>query len=190
MTFLRLNLVGDARIALHGSAQDARGALLRAARGTGPVTLLIHGYRCAPGHKRHCPHARLFAPRGDWARSFAGGEAPGLAIALGWNARGSFARAYLRARRLGADLAAVIALLHAAAPRRPVNLVAHSLGPELALAAVAAAPAQSLARVVLLAGASFESHAEAALGRPAGRHPPTRRRPSPAGPGRRPGAAR
>ena len=42
--------------------------------------------------------------------------------------------------------------------------------PLLALAAVAAAPAQSLSRVVLLAGASFLSHAEAALQSPAGRH--------------------
>ncbi|MBC7157550.1 MAG: hypothetical protein H5U20_08560, partial [Rhodobacteraceae bacterium] len=69
----------------------------------------------------------------------------------------------------GAALGALIAALDAAAPGRPVHLIAHSLGARVALAGIAAAPAGRVGRVIVLSPAEFRSRARAALAAPAAR---------------------
>ena len=72
--------------------------------------------------------------------------------------RNGFARVYDRAAAYGAQLAELVALLQRLAPGRPVDLMAHSLGARVALAALPeldAAPG----RVILLGAAEFGARA-------------------------------
>lgn len=174
MSVIRLNLSAPSDpVQLHGSQQCTARALRRAAAGTGPIILMIHGYKYDPFSPRHCPQALIFGPGAAHGWPAALGllrDDHALGVTIGWRARGRFAGAYRTAGLLGADLARVITTLHKAAPKRPVHLMAHSLGAELALSALAQAPAKSVGRVVLLTGASYLSHARAALDSPAGRH--------------------
>jgi hypothetical protein len=72
--------------------------------------------------------------------------------------RTGFARVYDRAARYGARLAELVALLQRLAPGRPVDLLAHSLGARVALAALPALdPAPG--RVVLLGAAELDARA-------------------------------
>jgi len=148
--------------------------------GDGPVIVMVHGYKYAPGHATECPHHQIFAldPVRDcfkvvsWPRGLGfGGQAPGegLAIGFGWNARGSLWRAYEEAARAGAALAGLVATIRARAPRRPVHAIAHSFGARVVLSALAHLAPGALGRVILLAGAEFGHHAGAALATRAGR---------------------
>ncbi|MBC7133768.1 MAG: alpha/beta hydrolase [Roseovarius sp.] len=150
------------------------------ADGSGPVILMVHGFKYAPGHASECPHRHIFAlaperachkvvswPRGlgfDGRR-----EGEGLAIGFGWNARGTLWQAYREAGRAGAALAHAIAAIRARAPHRPVHAIAHSFGARVVLAALARLAPGALGRVILLAGAEFGQNAAQALASPAGR---------------------
>ncbi|MFB9150342.1 alpha/beta fold hydrolase [Roseovarius ramblicola] len=147
---------------------------------SGPVIVMVHGFKYAPGHATECPHKHIFAlaPARDcfkvvsWPRGLGfGGRAPdeGLAIGFGWNARGSLWRAYAEAARAGAALAALVTAIRARAPHRPVHAIAHSFGARVVLAALAHLAPGALGRIILLAGAEFGHHARAALATPAGR---------------------
>jgi pimeloyl-ACP methyl ester carboxylesterase len=146
----------------------------------GPVVIMVHGFKYAPGHATECPHRHIFAlsPEREcfkvvsWPRGlgFDGQDAhEGLAIGFGWNARGSLWRAYAEAARAGAALAALIAEVRAQAPHRPVHAIAHSFGARVVLSALAHLAPGALDRIILLAGAEFGHHARAALATPAGR---------------------
>ncbi len=145
-----------------------------------PVVVMIHGFRFSPRADRHSPHRHILAldPAPGCARAlswprhlgFGRGEAAeGLAIALGWEARGTIWQAWRSAARAGAGLAALVTLLRRLDPHRPVDLVAHSLGARVALAALPLLKAGDLGRAVLLAAAELQGTAAAAMDSPAGR---------------------
>ncbi|MEO0937243.1 MAG: alpha/beta hydrolase [Pseudomonadota bacterium] len=175
MPVLRLNARPQG-LAIHGSAACADGALRRAAAGTGPIIVMIHGYKYLPGHPRHCPHVSIFKSGAThvqcWPRNlgFGGGDPDeGLAIAFGWDARGALWDVAARAVAAGEVLASAIRILSRAAPHRPVHIITHSMGSEVALSALHHLPRGAVARVLALTAASYRSRAEEALATDAGR---------------------
>ena len=145
-----------------------------------PLIVMLHGYRYSPSQSRHDPHRHILAldPAGDprhvqsWPRGLGFADpdadpAQGLAIAFGWEARGTLTSVYRRAGRAGADLAGLIAALSRAA-ERPVAVIAHSMGARVALSALHHLPAGAMGRAVLLAGAEFRCAAGDAIVTPAG----------------------
>ncbi|WP_102222696.1 hypothetical protein [Acidimangrovimonas sediminis] len=140
-----------------------------------PVVVMIHGFRFSPSEPGQSPHEHILSYRPDpscwkavsWPRHLGfGPDRPGLAIALGWEARRSLWGAYLEAARAGAALAR---LLERVAGTRKVGLIAHSLGARVALQAVARLERPLIDRVVLLSAAEFRGPARRALASPAGR---------------------
>lgn len=135
-----------------------------------PVVILIHGFKYAPGVPGHCPHETILAPRAarghwkvmSWPRHLGMGE-DALILALGWPATGTIWRAYRQAGETGRALAALIAAIG-----RPVHMLGHSLGARVALSALTHAPAGSIGRLVLIAGAELRAGARAAMAAPAG----------------------
>ena len=80
--------------------------------GDGPVIVMVHGFKYAPGHRSECPHRQILSldPVRDcfkvvsWPRGLGFGRgAPdeGLGIGFGWNARGTLRQAYAEAARAG-----------------------------------------------------------------------------------------
>jgi pimeloyl-ACP methyl ester carboxylesterase len=142
-----------------------------------PVVVMIHGYRFAPGAEGpNCPHRHIFSldpPRNDgkaisWPRHLGLDGKNGLAIAFGWQARGSLPSAVVQARLLGRRLAELAELIAQIDPGRKVDVIGHSLGARVALAALRHAKPGILRRLILLAGAETRRPARAALATPAG----------------------
>ena len=170
MPLIRLNVSPETgRIAVHLSPQCPQRALASAARGSGPITLMIHGYKYQPGSARHCPHRSIFDAQTGWPAHLGMTAGAGLGVCFGWAARGSLARMFETAQQVGRQLAQVVMTLHRAAPHRPVHLIAHSMGAEVALSALCHCDEGAVSRVVLITGASFQSHAARALRSPAGK---------------------
>ena len=142
----------------------------------GPVTIMVHGYRYAPGHQKDCPHRTLMAHSPlvsggrvvSWPErlGMTGHAGEGLGISLGWSARGTLWRAHARAEAAGTALAAVIAQIHQIAPGRAVNVIAHSLGARVALTAVRLGA--SVKHCILLAAAEYSETARQSLDSPGG----------------------
>ncbi|MFQ6549095.1 alpha/beta fold hydrolase [Aestuariibius sp. 2305UL40-4] len=162
------------------SAEDGKpGDAARAASAEGPVIVMIHGFKYAPGHPHSCPHDLLLSldPRTgaervvSWPRRLGFGRPgdAGTAVAFGWNGRGTLGQAYLRAGVAGERLAAEIAALKEAQPERPVHIFAHSLGARVALSALGHLNRGAVDRMILLTGAEFRDRAAEALETPAGR---------------------
>lgn len=153
-------------------------ATLRAALTTlpewAPVVIMVHGYKFTPRHPRRSPHGHILSLSPDpadrkalsWPRQLGLGE-DGLAIAFGWEATGSVWRAWAEAARAGLALARLLALLHAEGRR--ADLVAHSMGARVALAALPSLEVPALRRAILIAPAEFRDMARVALDTPAGR---------------------
>ena len=144
-----------------------------------PVVVLVHGFRFSPDAARFSPHDHIFAltPRRgcrravSWPRhlGFGHGQADeGLCIAFGWPARGSIWSAWHSAETAGRALADLVARIAGLRPG-PVDMVTHSLGARVGLAALARAPGGSVGRMVLMAAAEFGTAAAAAMGSVAGR---------------------
>ena len=174
MSLLPVNVEGSAIRLDRGALQRALGAL---APGV-PVVVMIHGFRYAPGAGRHCPHGHILslAPRRDIARAISwprhlrlAAPGAGLAIAFGWNARGTLWQAQARTGQTAQALAALVTLVRTLAPDRPVDLIAHSLGARVALASLPQLGAGDIGRLLLLAPADFQRHADHAMQSPAGR---------------------
>ncbi|WP_299691365.1 alpha/beta hydrolase [uncultured Tateyamaria sp.] len=178
MPILRLN-ARPTGLSLHGSPAPALPALRRAAAGTGPVMILIHGFKYDPDDAVCSPHVTIFGhgahPRranGAWLRPLGFGEktsAEGLAIAFGWRARGDLGRASQSARVAGQHLVQVIRALRSANPERPIHAITHSMGSEVIFEALHGLAAGDVDRIVTLTGATYASRAAAALQTPAGR---------------------
>ncbi|MDJ0827008.1 MAG: hypothetical protein QNJ16_16055 [Rhodobacter sp.] len=180
MPLLRINAEMD-RPVLHGGG-DLHAALseqLMVLPDGAPVVVMIHGYRFSPTNSDTCPHRHILSIRPrkgcwkaiSWPRHLGFGRGKrdeGLAIAFGWEARGSIWQAWASAAAAGAALAELIGRVQALR-KVPVDLLTHSLGARVALAALPQAPAGSVGRIVLLAAAEFQSTAVAALAMPAGR---------------------
>ncbi|WP_101065382.1 alpha/beta hydrolase [Roseovarius salinarum] len=179
MPVLRINAGKDA-LEAHGQPGPVDPLLRKALRGTGPIVVMVHGYKFAPGHAGACPHDHILSldPPGtcwkalSWPRQLGFGTDrgdEGLAIAFGWRARGSIWRAYREAEIAGHALARLVEALGRLAPHRPVHALAHSLGARVVLSALPQLSAGRLGRVILLAGAEYSTRAAAALDSPAGR---------------------
>ena len=81
-----------------------------------PLIVMLHGYRFSPSSPAHDPHAHILSLDPDpqarrvvsWPRALGFGDASdpaeGLAVAFGWEARGSLRGAYAEAARAGAEL--------------------------------------------------------------------------------------
>ncbi|MEO5613935.1 MAG: hypothetical protein ABIR04_03275 [Cypionkella sp.] len=143
-----------------------------------PVVVMIHGYRYAPGARGgNCPHTHIFSmqpPVQDWTAiswprhlGLSGGRA--LAIGFGWPARGRFRGACVRARIAGRALAELAALVQMLDPGRAFDVIGHSLGARVALAALSYAQPCDLRRLILLAAAETRRPAMRAMGSVAGR---------------------
>lgn len=178
MSLVRINAIGE-QVTL---ARDARVALtdnLRRVPPEVPVVVMIHGFRFSPARAGKCPHGHILslAPQSDswkavsWPRhlGFSGRQpSEGLCIAFGWEAAGTIWKAYGEAARAGRALARLIAEIRAARPGQQVDVVAHSLGARVTLAAVHDLPEGALRRAVLMAPAEMRRTAKAALDTPAG----------------------
>lgn len=141
-----------------------------------PVVVMIHGWRYAPGISRDCPHGSILSldpPPEDrravsWPRHLGLDGRSGLGIALGWPAKCDPWRAHLRAGRTGAALAEIARTVHALSGR-PLQVIAHSMGARVALAALPLIDPGQIGRLILLAPAETRGRALAALDTPAGR---------------------
>lgn len=178
MPILRLN-AGKDGLRVHGSPACAQQSLQKAGRGTGPVMIMIHGFKYDPEIANISPHSTIFAlnPRPDrttdvlWPRhlGFGTGRADeGLALAFGWRAGRNLWQAHRTAQRAGLQLAQAIKTLRHVAPARPIHLITHSMGSEVAFSALETLPENSIQRIVTLTGASYVSRAKQALQSPAG----------------------
>lgn len=141
-----------------------------------PVVVMIHGWRYAPGFARDCPHGSILSldpPPEDrravsWPRHLGLDGQRALGIALGWNAKCDPWRANLRAARCGPALAEIARTVHDLSGR-PVQLIAHSMGARVALAALPLVAPGTIRRMILLAAAETRGRALEALATPAGR---------------------
>ena len=171
MTVIRIN----AQQTPPNRAFDLAGSLSDNAQ----IIVMIHGYRYSPSIPKHDPHRHLLAldPEQDrprpfsWPRALGFGKErrnDGLAIACGWEARGSLGAAFGRAAEAGHWLGDYLSDLSAAAGR-PVSIICHSMGARVALQSLYRATPGSVGRIILLTGAEFADEAAAALDSPAGR---------------------
>ena len=178
MPVIRINAEGATPVLHRGTGSWAE-ALRRSDPGTGPVVVMIHGYKYRPGDPRHCPHRHILALQPDdhpyrspsWPRQLgfgAGAAEEGLAIAFGWSARGPLWAARRRAVEAGRALAQVLRTVEARHPGRPVHMMAHSLGLELCMEALHHLPAGAVQRIIAMTGACYGSRVQAALGSEAG----------------------
>lgn len=179
MPLISLNVVGAGVVpAEPGAPLGTRLAAALAAAPHKPVVVMIHGFRFTPDVAYSNPHTHILAldPRQDcwkalsWPRhlGFGRNAEEGLAIGLGWQAQGTIWAAYAQAARAGVALAGLIAAIRAVDPGRKVDVVAHSLGARVVLAALPLAEPGAVGRVILLAAAEFRTTAEAARRTPAG----------------------
>ncbi|MDB6177540.1 alpha/beta fold hydrolase [Paracoccus sp. Z330] len=144
-----------------------------------PIIVMVHGYRYSPSEPAHDPHRHILSLDPDrrcrrstsWPRALGfgtGDPMQGLALAYGWEARGSLGRAYRRAGEAGKTLAGIVSRL-ADQTRRPIAIIGHSLGARVALQAMNDADPGSIGRIILLTGAEFRDSAALALTSDAGR---------------------
>lgn len=177
MPVIRVNASAQG-LELHGLARAGLGRELRdgLAVAQGPIIVMIHGYKYQPGQHAYCPHRSIFATDqthgpAAWPRNLGFGTGfpdEGLGIAFGWDARGHLPAVYRRARDTGQQLASLLLELNRAAPERPVHILAHSLGAEVAFEALHHLPAGTIDRLITLTGASFRSTAREAMRSAAG----------------------
>lgn len=167
-----------------GDLAAGLGAALARVPADAPVVVLVHGWKFDPALPAADPHRSLYAFRpvaGRRIRSWPDGLGisdddgeSGLAIGFGWPAhvphldslvasgRTGFATVYDRAGQAGAALAVVVALVQALAPGRQVDVLAHSLGARVALAALPHLD-RAPERMILLGAAELGPRAAAFL---------------------------
>ncbi|MCR9113430.1 MAG: alpha/beta hydrolase [Rhodobacteraceae bacterium] len=179
MPLLQINAGPDGPV-VNRTQRPLGPTLQKALQTPGPIIIMLHGYKFAPGHHRGCPHRHILSLRPNpqcwkalsWPRAlgFGAGKAQeGLGIAFGWSARGTIWQAYARAASAAGQLARLITQIRRAAPGRAVHLMAHSLGARVALGAMRQLPGGSIDRVILLNAAEYGAYARDALESEAGR---------------------
>lgn len=180
MPLLKVNALGG-RPHLQGPGDLDRTltALLADLPPGAPVVVLVHGYKYSPTVPKACPHSQILSLNPDpackkvvsWPRhlGFGRGDATeGLCIAFGWQARGTIWQAWRSAGLAGAALADLTRRIQAQRPGA-VDILAHSLGARVTLAAMQVLPGHSIGRAVLMAAAEFQGAGLAALRSSAGR---------------------
>lgn len=178
MAILRINAI-DGALAMHRSRADVTAELQRVMPEDGPILIMVHGYKFAPGSMHHCPHTHIFSLGGtddcpkalSWPRHMGFGRGrhnEGLCIAFGWAARGTLWRAHDSAKSAALSLARLVRMIRHIDPTRRVHILAHSLGGYLSLRAVHHMQAGDVDRVILMNAAAYQSQAERALATPAG----------------------
>ena len=179
MPLLQINAGRDGPV-VNRTQRPLGPTLQKALQTPGPIIIMLHGYKFAPGHHRGCPHRHILSLRPNpqcwkalsWPRAlgFGAGKAQeGLGIAFGWSARGTIWQAYARAASAAGQLARLITQIRRAAPGRAVHLMAHSLGARVILSALPKLSEGSIGRVILLCGAEYKGHAVHCLNAGAGR---------------------
>ena len=174
MPILRINVVGARKLVVDTDLPEV--ALGRAIAGNvdgASVLIMLHGYRYSPSQPRLSPHNFILqdSPNDSWPHEMGYGEGTpdqGLCIAFGWEAGGTIWHANREAGRSGLALADLIKQLSALGAG-PVNIMAHSLGARVALAALSHLSPGMIGRMILMTGAELRSTAEAALMTAAGR---------------------
>ncbi|WP_299415048.1 alpha/beta fold hydrolase [uncultured Sulfitobacter sp.] len=164
MPLLRINATVNGP-ALHASTRSIRNVLVQARNGRGVSVIMVHGYKYSPFVTGRCPHRQIFAAE-EWPAALGLAQPDTLSLAFGWHARGGLAVACAAAYDAARDLAEVIAALR---KRGPVQVIAHSLGATVALAALPYLQSGDVGRMVLLSGAAHIGLARHALATPAGR---------------------
>lgn len=142
-----------------------------------PIVILIHGFRYCPTDPANDPHSFVIglpcpgrhSRDFSWPRHLGIAQDGGLAVGFGWPARGTLRSVFHRAKAAAQDLAALVAMLKATAPNRPIHVFAHSLGARVVMTALPLLPAGSLARIILIAGALARAEAAQAMATPAGK---------------------
>ncbi|MFM2355522.1 MAG: hypothetical protein RLZZ528_1258 [Pseudomonadota bacterium] len=174
MTLLRVDNVGNEPCPGHLGLLDAA---LRQQPFAGSVTVMTHGYRYAPDDPVHDPNDHILGPVGGNGRSLSwprhlgfrdANHAPGLAVALGWNARGTIWAAHRASGQAATGLAQVLTRIRARRPDLRITAIGHSLGARVILQALPQLAQGTLARAVLLAAAAFRAETLAALATPGG----------------------
>lgn len=141
-----------------------------------PIVVMIHGFRFAPDAGPHCPYGHIFAlnpkdaddPKAiSWPRHL--GLRTGLTIGFGWQGRGVLAAVNQRALLAGRGLAELARIIRQIDPSRRLDVIAHSMGARVALAALSLAQTGDFRRLILLAAAETRRPALRALQTPAGR---------------------
>lgn len=174
MPILEVNASPDGLIGTPASGPESWSDL---AHGRGPVIIMVHGFRFAPGASKHCPHGHILAldptrscrRAVSWPRGLgfgAGDPEEGLGIAFGWPARGSPGRVWRRAEATGHGLAALVDEIALHAPHRPVHAIGHSMGARVVLSAMRHMRRGRLSGAILLAPAEYRETARAALAAP------------------------
>lgn len=174
MALIGVNAVGQ-RPELRDRQADLGQAVLRT---EGPIVIMIHGLKHAPGSATDDPHRGLFALTPDresprivsWPRKLGitqQGEA--LAIGFGWAAGRNLWQAYDEARYAGVAMAALVRRLKTHAPGRPIQVIAHSLGARVLFLALPHLRSGDLSRVLLLSAAELGPVAQRQIACPAGR---------------------
>jgi hypothetical protein len=165
-----------------GDLAAGLGAVLGRVAPDAPVVVLVHGWKFDPGRRAADPHRSLYAFRPtvdrrirSWPAGLGiaddAGES-GLAIGFAWPASAShlaslvacgrtgFATVYDRAGVAGVALAALLRLVQTLAPGRRIDVLAHSLGARVALAALPHLD-RTPERMILLGAAELAARAEA-----------------------------
>lgn len=181
MPLLRVNALGSTPVAGDGSGVES---LLASQLGLLPfgagVLIMIHGFKFSPFTDLYSPHRHILSLTPEtvdrkavsWPRHLGySGRRPdeGLCIAFGWHGCGSIWQAYRRAARAGHALSRLVQRIKALRPDLKIDLIAHSLGARVALAALPRLDADALRRVILMSPAELNSAAERMLATPAGR---------------------
>lgn len=178
MSILRINAQNERPVPHDAPSVPADLLLARHLEHPGPVIVMVHGYSYRPGHAGNCPHDLIYALNPvsrsvpSWPRGLgfgAGDEGEGIAMAFGWNARGTPRQAFERARAAGTILAGLVETIRTIDPARKVHVIAHSLGSEVVFSALRAATGPVFDRIILLAAASRAARAKAAMTCVAGR---------------------
>lgn len=180
MPLMRVNIETDTPVPVGSDA--GLGTTLRrhlAKAPSGPIIILLHGMTFSPSAPQHCPHRHILSLDPvlkakhvvSWPRHLGFGRDnadEGLCIAVGWEARSGFRAAYRAAESAGHGVAKLVTAIHALAPGRDVNVVAHSLGARVFLNALPHSP-DVFGRAILMAAAELREVAAMLADCPAGR---------------------
>ncbi|WP_430449089.1 alpha/beta hydrolase [Rhodophyticola sp.] len=136
------------------------------------ATVMVHGYRFCPLSGPTDPHRHILSPAPQsacwkaisWPRHLhLNRPGAGLGIGFGWPATGPLREVAARAFVAGHALARTVRILRDTRPDLQVNIIAHSLGARVALAALDDLGAHDVARMILLSGAEYRGTADRAL---------------------------